>query len=87
MQRKTSSLCGFAAFITRRSPLAEKQSRFTSLIAEAGAKHCIYGHLHGQDIGPAKVEGEFDGVTYACASCDQINFTPMLVADLDDLGC
>ena len=60
-------------------PPMRQASRFTPLIAAAGASHCIYGHLHGRDLGPAKVEGTFDGVTYRCMSCDQIDFTPALV--------
>ncbi len=60
-------------------PPGGRASRFTPLIRAAGASFCIYGHLHGSELGPAKVEGEFDGVTYRCASCDQIDFTPALV--------
>jgi hypothetical protein len=51
-------------------------SRFTPLIEAAGATFCIYGHLHGRDLGPAKVEGTIRGVTYRCTSCDQVDFTP-----------
>ncbi len=60
-------------------PPGRQASRFTPLIEAAGATFCIYGHLHGKEIGPAKVEGTFAGVTYRCASCDQVDFTPMLV--------
>jgi len=60
-------------------PPGRQASRFTPLITAAGASHCIYGHLHGREVGATKVEGVFDGVTYRCASCDQIDFTPVLV--------
>ena len=58
-------------------PPGRRTSRFTSIIAAAGATHCVYGHLHGKQVGPAKVEGDIDGVLYRCASCDLINFTPV----------
>jgi len=60
-------------------PPGKQASRFTPLIIGAGASWCIYGHLHGQEVGAAKVEGTFDGVTYKCASCDQVGFAPWLV--------
>ncbi len=61
-------------------PPAKTSSRFTPLIEAAGATHCVYGHLHGTDLGPAKVEGTFNGVTYRCASCDQVAFAPTVIA-------
>ena len=60
-------------------PPSRQVSRFTPLIEAAGATWCVYGHLHGKDLGAAKVEGTFNGVTYRCASCDQIDFTPTLI--------
>jgi uncharacterized protein len=57
-------------------------SRFTPIIEAAGATFCIYGHLHGREVGAAKVEGLFNGVSYRCASCDQIGFAPVQVAVL-----
>ena len=57
-------------------------SRFTPLIEAAGATFCIYGHLHGQELGPAKVEGTWNGVTYRCTSCDQVAFSPTLICQL-----
>ncbi len=52
-------------------------SRFTATIEGAGARWCVYGHLHGKELGPAKVEGQFNGVSYHCASCDQVGFAPL----------
>lgn len=65
-------------------PPGGQTSRFSSLIRDAGAAQCIYGHLHGANLGEVKVTGLRDGVTYHCASCDQIDFTPMLVAEIDE---
>ena len=58
-------------------PPGRTRSRFSAVIAEAGASHCIYGHLHGKDLGPARIDGELDGVTYRCTSCDQVGFAPV----------
>jgi uncharacterized protein len=60
-------------------PPGRTASRFTPLIEQAGAQHCIYGHLHGQELGAAKVEGTWNNVSYRCTSCDQIDFTPALI--------
>jgi predicted phosphohydrolase len=61
-------------------PPGRRHSRFTPIIAAAGASHCVYGHLHG-DVGPARVEGVMDSVTYVCASCDLIGFAPLRLGD------
>ena len=63
-------------------PPGRTRSRFTSLIEQAGATWCIYGHLHGREVGAAKVEGTFNDVTYRCASCDQVGFSPLKLLDL-----
>jgi uncharacterized protein len=60
-------------------PPGRTASRFTSIIEAAGASHCIYGHLHGRELGAAKVEGSFNSVSYRCTSCDQVDFTPTQV--------
>ena len=62
-------------------PPGRSHSRFTPIIEAAGASHCIYGHLHGRELGPAKVEGTFNGVTYRCTSCDVVGFAPVKVMD------
>lgn len=61
---------------------AQRASRFTPLIEAAGATFCIYGHLHGTELGAAKVEGTFNGVTYRCTSCDQVGFAPALITKI-----
>lgn len=62
-------------------PPGRTASRFTPLIEAAGASHVIYGHLHGRELGAAKVEGTFNGIVYRCTSCDQVDFTPTLVCN------
>jgi predicted phosphohydrolase len=83
LEQKAGTPCRGRICCFHYPPVAagKRQSRFTSIITDSGASHCIYGHLHGQDLGPAKVEGDIDGVTYRCMSCDQIDFTPALVAE------
>lgn len=63
-------------------PAGATVSRFTDVIDASGAAFCVYGHLHGPDLGPVKVEGTLRGVRYVCASCDQIDFAPTLIAEL-----
>ena len=63
-------------------PPGRTSSRFTPLIEAAGASWCIYGHLHGKEVGAAKVEGTWNGVTYHCTSCDQVDFAPWRVSGI-----
>ena len=53
----------------------------TERIEKAGVDHVVFGHLHAvkQDV-PAF--GEARGVNYHLASCDYINFKPILIAEL-----
>ncbi|MFW5829854.1 MAG: metallophosphoesterase [Planctomycetota bacterium] len=63
-------------------PPGRTRSRFTPLIQDGGARYCIYGHLHGRQVGQARIEGEIDGICYRCTSCDLLDFEPTLVAEL-----
>lgn len=63
-------------------PPQGRSSRFTPLIQAAGARWCIYGHLHGAEVGAARIEGTIDGVTYHCASCDLLGFRPLRIAEI-----
>ncbi len=65
-------------------PNGAKHSRFTSLIGEAQASQCIYGHLHGSDN--AVSDALIDDVRYRCMSCDLIDFTPVLLFERADDG-
>lgn len=53
-------------------------SEFNKLIADSGAKHCLYGHLHG-DGHKAIIEGELNGVNYSCISADYLKFVPLKI--------
>ena len=57
---------------------ADEETIFTELFAKYGVKHCVFGHIHGQDAGNI-FEGETRGVTYKLVSCDTQNFMPQLV--------
>ena len=58
-----------------------KVSRFSSLIESSGASHCIYGHLHGSDSGPVRIEGVINDVMYHCTSCDLLGFKPEIIRE------
>jgi predicted phosphohydrolase len=53
-------------------------TELSALLAPAGVRHCIYGHLHGPDAAGA-FEGEADGVLYRCVSADRVGFRPILL--------
>lgn len=59
------------------APTGSRTSRFTRIIAEAGARHCAYGHLHGREATAGFIVGIVDGVAYHCTSCDQVGFAPL----------
>jgi predicted phosphohydrolase len=63
-------------------PPGRRQGCFSAAIAAGGARHCIYGHLHGRNVGAARCEGEIEGIVYHCCSCDLIDFHPKLIAEL-----
>lgn len=51
----------------------QRESGFTRLLEEAGARLCVYGHLHGGGIAAGFV-GEQHGVSYELTSCDYLQF-------------
>jgi predicted phosphohydrolase len=57
-------------------------SRFTPIIAAGGASWCIYGHLHGAEVGAARIEGRIGGIEYRCTSCDLLGFTPLKIQEI-----
>ncbi len=63
-------------------PAGRKGSRFTRIIESSGAKHCVYGHLHGKGASAHGINGIFNDVSYICTSCDLIDFTPIQIAEL-----
>jgi predicted phosphohydrolase len=56
-------------------------NELTRMLAEAGVRLCLYGHLHGDALDGA-FEGDLDGVTYRCVSADHVGFRPALVLAL-----
>ncbi len=57
---------------------ASGPTELSAMLAPAGVRHCVYGHLHGPDAADA-FEGEADGVLYRCVSADRIDFRPALL--------
>ncbi|MEG1547560.1 MAG: metallophosphoesterase [Clostridia bacterium] len=64
-------------------PLSEKHgpTGFTELFEGFGAKHVVYGHLHGKACKNA-FEGERNGTEYTLCSADHIEFCPKLITEL-----
>jgi predicted phosphohydrolase len=58
-----------------------RATRFAEMIAAAGAKFCVYGHLHRRFDWDSAVQGERDGVRYHLTSCDFLGFAPSLIVD------
>ena len=61
------------------------------LLEEAGARACVYGHLHGESsrAGP---HGVINGVAYACVAADRVGSRPVEVLQngrvvLVDVAC
>ncbi len=57
---------------------AEHSTDLCRMIARGGVRHCVYGHLHGEDARGA-FEGERDGVRIRCVSADHVGFCPLLL--------
>jgi uncharacterized protein len=53
-----------------------EESPFSRLLAEAGTKLCIYGHLHGADTRRA-FQGVRGGIEYRLVSADAVDFQPV----------
>jgi predicted phosphohydrolase len=59
------------------------ESAFTRVLESAGASHCLFGHLHTQAEWQRVFQGERNGVTYRLVSCDALEFTPLLVDEVE----
>jgi predicted phosphohydrolase len=59
------------------------ETEMVPMIREAGVRHCVYGHLHGEGLGEA-FEGEQDGIRYRCTSADHVGFRPVLLFEHGD---
>ncbi|MCM1299114.1 MAG: metallophosphoesterase [Firmicutes bacterium] len=58
----------------------EKNYYIIDVLKKHGVKDCYYGHVHGPAVKQA-FTGESDGINYHIASCDCVNFTPVLVKE------
>lgn len=58
-----------------------RPTRFAGMIAAAGARFCVYGHLHRRADWNVAVQGERDGVRYHLTAADFLNFVPSLIVD------
>ncbi|MSR45583.1 MAG: phosphoesterase [Planctomycetes bacterium] len=58
-------------------------TRATDRIEAAGARHCVFGHLHSlrRDLA-TPLFGQRGGTEYVLASCDWLDFAPRLVASV-----
>jgi predicted phosphohydrolase len=56
--------------------LSGAPSAYTKLLSEAGARLCIYGHLHGEDTKHAR-QGIINGIEYRLVSADAVDFQPV----------
>lgn len=64
-------------------PFINRQpSEFARRIAAAGARACIYGHLHRPYDWSTAVQGIVDGVSYQLTACDYLGFGPVAVRGL-----
>ena len=59
----------------------------TELFERHGVRHVVFGHLHDarRDLSPPPF-GERNGVTYQLTSCDYLDFKPVLVDEVRDVG-
>lgn len=62
---------------------ALSQTEMVPMIREAGVRHCVYGHLHGEGLADA-FEGEDDGIAFHCTSADHVDFRPVLLFERGD---
>lgn len=51
-----------------------------NVLQKYNVKKCYYGHLHGEKIESKAIIGNYKGINFNMISCDQINFTPVLVS-------
>lgn len=76
--RPIGVLLHFPPFLQDGTPTA-----FAEQIAAAGARFCVYGHLHRRYDWDHAVQGEQGGVHYHLTSADYLGFVPSLIVDAD----
>ena len=50
------------------------------VLVENGVKRCYYGHVHGKISARKARVGNYKGVSFILVACDQVGFSPVLVA-------
>ncbi len=73
--------------MTHFPPLLQegKESPLLPLILEAGARFCLYGHLHGKDHALG-FQGVWKKTRFLLTSADALDFRPLLVLDTERGG-
>lgn len=51
-----------------------EHNEITALCAKYAVKHCLYGHLHGEQGFATAFNGVFNNTSYNLVSCDNLNF-------------
>ena len=72
---RARSLGGDLLVMTHYPPVGDNgaDTEVSRMISEAGARFCVYGHLHGAS-GRTAFNGTLNGTQYICVSCDQLGF-------------
>lgn len=59
--------------------ILEKESPFTRIAEEYGAKAVVYSHCHGEVRFHDSIQGSFHGINYYLVSGDYLNFIPQRI--------
>lgn len=76
-RRENPGLIPIALFHYPPFPLGEDASPFTDRLEKAGARICVYGHLHDREEFAVTVQGNRRGIEYRLVSADSLDFTPL----------
>ena len=71
------ALCHYPPF-----PPGKAESVVTRRIEEAGARFCVYGHLHTQADWEKSFQGDLRGVNYRLVACDFLDFKPLFLLEV-----
>ncbi len=73
---RAANLGGELVVMTHYPPLGEtgEPTDVTRMISQAGARYCVYGHLHGA-AGRNAFTGFCENTFYMCVSCDRLGFS------------
>lgn len=56
-----------------------RETEFTKLLEQAGARVCLYGHLHGGIAFGTGIKGHHNGIDYRLVSLDYLDSIPKLI--------